>query len=157
MSGNCAGIENWRGQLGDCIDELNHVQQSLFTGNVISDTNIFAKSLNKLKGATADISRVVVAPCDAVDSTASEMIDLTGDVSKDETRSVSNNNVDEFDSIMCGMDDEEFENVVNSQIMSQSPPATSTIHSNITGDIPSPCQQHVDKLKEVFGHSQFKL
>lgn len=142
MSGKCEGIENWRGQLGDCIDSLNDIQQLLFNGNVISDSNSFAKSLEKLRGVTAELSRGIVAPCSAV-----EAIDLTMDVSKD-------NDVDEFDSMLCDMNDDEFDNAINSQ------PAVCDIEGsrdqNTIPGLPSPSQQHVDKLKEIFGHSQFK-
>ena len=144
MSGNCEEVESWRGRLGDCIDSLHDVQQLLFSGHVISDCNSFAESLNKLRGITADLSRVIVA---RTDCRASEMIDLTRNDSSDDT-------VDEFDSMMCDMNDEEFDNVVNSQPLMTTvdlPPSNGSM-----GDIPSPCQQHVDKLKQVFGHSQFK-
>ena len=148
MSGKCEGIEDCRGQLGDCIDSLNHAQQLLFNGHVISDYNSFAKSVGKIRGAIAELSHVIVAA-----SSSSEMIDLTREVSKD-------GDVDEFDSMLCDMDDEEFDMAVNTQ-----PPTSSDVSAHdegpcdqdtFTSDIPSPCQQHVDKLKQVFGHSQFK-
>ena len=159
MSGKCAGIEEWRGQLGDCIDSLNYAQQLLFTGHVISDSNSFAKSLDKLRGAIADVSRAIIAPCGAEGSTAnssSKMIDLTGGVSKE--RDVSKDgDVDDFDSMLCDMDDEEFDMAVNSQpAMVSDVTDESPDQSGFMGDMPSPCQQHVDKLKQVFGHSQFK-
>ena len=163
MSGKCEGIENCRRQLGDCIDSLYNVQQLLYNGHVINDSNSFAKSLDKLQGAIADLSRVIVAPCSAEDSTAgetacssNEMVDLTGDVSKNDDESV-----DEFDSMLYDMNDEEFKMAVNSQPLMSSDNVTvcsegSHEQSRIMSDIPSPCQQHVDKLKQVFGHSQFK-
>ena len=86
MSGKCAGIDEWRGQLSDCIDSLNHVQQLLFTGHVVSDSNTFTKSLDKLRGAIAEVSRAIVAPCSAetsMASSSSDMTDLTGGVSKE--------------------------------------------------------------------------
>ena len=168
MSGKCEGIENYRGQLGDCIDSLYNIQQLLYNGHVISDSNSFAKSLDKIQGAIADLSRVIVAPCTAEDSTdveaaatacyGSEMIDLTGDVSK-ETKD-GDENIDEFDSILCDMNDEEFDIAVNSQPLMSSDVNVSSEgsheQSGIMDDTPSPCQHHVDKLKQVFGHSQFK-
>lgn len=152
MSGKCEEIENWRGQLGDCIDSLNHAQQLLFNGHVISDSNSFAKSLDKLRAVTADISRVIVAQCSAVETTessSSEMIDLTRDVSKD-------GEVDEFDSMLCDMNDEEFDMAVNSQPLTSNDAVHSEGSRDHISDIPSPCQQHVDKLKQMFGHSKFK-
>ena len=167
MSGKCEGIESYRGQLGDCIDSLYNIQQLLYNGHVISDSNSFAKSLDKIQSAMADLSRVIVAPYSAEGSTAveaaattcsSEMIDLTGDVSK-ETKD-GDENIDEFDSILCDMNDEEFDIAVNSQPLMSSDVNVSSEgsheQSSIMDDTPSPCQQHVDKLKQVFGHSQFK-
>ena len=168
MSGKCEGIEEHRGQLGYCINSLYNVQQLLHNGHVISDSNSFDKSLDKLQGAIADLSRAIVAPCSAEDSRAgetaastneiacssSDMIDLT-DVSKND-----DDDVDEFDSILCDMNDEEFDIVVNSQPLMSSDVTVcsegSHEQSSIMGDMPSPCQQHVEKLKQVFGHSQFK-
>lgn len=155
MSWKC--VENWRGQLADCIDSLHDIQQLLFSGHVISDSNSFADLLNKLRGIAADLSRVVVARTDCTaSSSTSEMIDLRN--SKDD--------VDEFDSMLCDMNDEEFDSAVNSQlplmiatddgvVNNQSLMTTDVPPCNVS--IPSPCQHHVDKLKQVFGHSQFKL
>ena len=166
MSGKDKGkIENHRGQLGECIESLYNIQQLLYNGHVISDSNSFAKSLDKIQGAIADLSRVTVAPCSAEDSIAfeaaatnetacnSEMVDLTRDVSRD-----GDDNIDEFDSIMCDMNDEEFDMAVNSQPLMSSDVSSEGSHEqhSIMGDTTSPCQQHVDKLKQVFGHSQFK-
>lgn len=175
MSGKCEGTENCRGQIGDCIDSLYNIQQLLCNGHVISDSNSFAKSLDKIQGAIADLSRVIVAPCSAEDSKiaatyvemldydSSEIIDvLTPGTGKttDLIGDVSKNGDDEFDSIMCDMNDEEFDMAVNSQPLTSSDVNVSSEgshkQSSIVGDMPLPCQQHVDKLKQVFGHSQFK-
>lgn len=157
MSGNCTDIEEWRRQLGDCIDSLNHAQQLLFNGHVISDSNSFAKSLDKLRGATADVSRGIVEPWSAESCTASssnEMNDLTGGVSNEQDVS---KDVDDFDSMLCDMDDDEFGMAVNTQpVIPTDVTDGSPDQSAFTGDMSSPCQQHVDKLKQVFGHSQFK-
>lgn len=136
--------ENSRGQLGNCIDSLHHIQQLLFTGHVITDSNCFAASLDKLREATAELSRAISSPCLST-SSSSEVVDLPSDVGKDD--------VDDFDSMLCDMDDDEFDSVVNSQPCST---MDANYDSSSSDDIPSPCQQHVDKLKHVFGHSQFK-
>lgn len=159
MSGKCAGIDEWRGQLSDCIDSLNHVQQLLFTGHVVSDSNTFTKSLDKLRGAIAEVSRAIVAPCSAetsMASSSSDMTDLTGGVSKERDAS-KGGDVDDFDSMLYDMNDDEFDMAVNSQhVMSSDVTDGSPDHNRFADGMPSPCQHHVDKLKQVFGHSQFK-
>ena len=144
MSGKCEGIKE---QLGDCIDSLCNIRGSLRKGHIISDSSSFAKSLCALQGTIADLSRAIVAPSSAEDSTADfsneEVIDL--DVQKD----VSDENVDDFDSMLCDMNDEEFDLAVNSQPLASTDDVTASSEA-------SPYQQHVDKLKQLFGHSQFK-
>ena len=156
MSGKCEGIKE---QLGDCIDSLCNIRGLLHKGHVISDSNSFTKSLYALQVTIADLSRGLIAPSSAEDSTAdfsSEEVTELG-FQKD----VSDENVDDFDSMLCNMNDEEFDLVVNSQPQTSTDDVTacsgaSHDQNGITGGIPSPCQQHVDKLKQVFGHSQFK-
>ena len=86
---------------------------------------------------------------------ASKAIDLAEDGPVDD-------NIDEFDSLLCEMDDEQFQ-MATSQPVEQDDDVGAgegcglLYHVlSVLADIPLPSQQHIGKLKQMFGHSQFK-
>ncbi|XP_065905790.1 bifunctional 3'-5' exonuclease/ATP-dependent helicase WRN-like isoform X2 [Dysidea avara] len=147
MSGSCERTQ----QLRDSLESLHRVVQLLSGGHVISDQESFSSSLNDVHKSTAHLARLISAstPDKLAESTptndlstysASKAIELAEDGPVDD-------NIDEFDSLLCEMDDEQFQ-------MATSQPAEQD--DDVGADIPLPSQQHIGKLKQMFGHSQFK-
>ena len=109
MSGSCERTQ----QLRDSLESLHRVVQLLSGGHVISDQESFSSSLNDVHKSTAHLARLISAstPDKLAESTptndlstysASKAIELAEDGPVDD-------NIDEFDSLLCEMDDEQFQ------------------------------------------------
>lgn len=163
MSGNCE--RSVQQQLSNSLESLHRVVQLLSGSHVISDRDSFTSSLNDVQNSTAQLAGLISAssPENKVEATllsehsatpASKAIDLTEDGPVDD-------NTDEFDSLLCGMDDEQFE-LATSQPVEQydddvgEGERCGVVYHVLSVLIDTPPQEHIDKLKQVFGHSQFK-
>jgi len=114
MSGNCERIQL---QLSNSLESLHRVVQLLSGEHVISDQESFTSSLDDVQKATENLAKLISASTpdlapdsraeitpgnDSSASLANKAIDLTEDVLVDD-------NIDEFDSLLCEMDDEQFQ------------------------------------------------